>query len=539
DPGTTTITADAGSGITDSTTLTVTAAVLESINVTPTNPSIPDGRTRQFTATGTFSDSSTMNLTNSVTWSSGTTATATISNAAGTKGLATAVNPGTTTITADAGGGITDDATLTVTAAVLDSIEVTPISPFIQIGQTQQFTATGTFSDSSTMDLTDSVTWSSDTTATATISNAAGSEGLATSVATGTTTITADAGGGKTDNTTLTVTEQLKYLYVLNEFFNDISIFSINVNDPNGRLSSVGTVSNTASGASGIAITPDNAFAYVTPGLSNDAIRGYSIGIDGTLTPTAQGSLPVTDGLTSPVIHPDGNFLFVGGRTDVKTYSIDKTTGALSFSSSMEPDTGSLIEGIALSSDGSRLFIADDTFPATPQVRSASVNASTGALTLVDSLAVSNTPRRPAVHPSLGVIYSAITAASEVAVINVSAAGNLTDSGNPLATSAEPGLSAVSPDGKFFYYVRGTFGSSTVNSASINQASGLLTAVDSETLSSEGSDVIVRPDGEYIYVTDQGGGLLQIYSVNQTTGALTPRGSETLTSGVSGMGTTN
>jgi hypothetical protein len=56
-------------------------------------------------------------------------------------------------------------------------------------------TATGTFSDGTTQDLTMDVTWSSGTPGVATISNVAGSEGLATSVAIGTTTITATLDG--------------------------------------------------------------------------------------------------------------------------------------------------------------------------------------------------------------------------------------------------------------------------------------------------------------------------------------------------------
>ncbi len=43
--------------------LTVTAATLQSIAVTPANPSIAKGVTQQFTATGTYSDSSTANVT--------------------------------------------------------------------------------------------------------------------------------------------------------------------------------------------------------------------------------------------------------------------------------------------------------------------------------------------------------------------------------------------------------------------------------------------------------------------------------------------
>src|SRR6202020_1042329 len=116
---------------------------------------------------GTFSDGTTQNLTSSVTWSSGTTSIATI-NAAG---LATGAGIGTSTITATS-GVISGSTVLTVTAATLQSIAVTPANPSISKGATQQFTATGTFSDGTTQNLTSTVTWSSGTTSVATINAA-------------------------------------------------------------------------------------------------------------------------------------------------------------------------------------------------------------------------------------------------------------------------------------------------------------------------------------------------------------------------------
>src|SRR5205085_12362430 len=58
--------------------LTVTAATLVSIAVTPGNPSIAKGLTQAFIATGTYTDSSTLNITTSVNWTSSNTGIATI-----------------------------------------------------------------------------------------------------------------------------------------------------------------------------------------------------------------------------------------------------------------------------------------------------------------------------------------------------------------------------------------------------------------------------------------------------------------------------
>ncbi|GFE56828.1 DUF3443 family protein [Geobacter sp. AOG1] len=83
----------------------------------------------------------------------------------------------------------------------LVSIAITPSNPSIAVATTQQFTATGAYSDNTKQDLTASVTWSSSNTSVATI---VGTTGLATSVAIGSTTITA-ALGGISGTTTLTV----------------------------------------------------------------------------------------------------------------------------------------------------------------------------------------------------------------------------------------------------------------------------------------------------------------------------------------------
>src|SRR5208283_3696117 len=101
-------------------------------------------------------------------------------------------------------------ATLTFSSATLVSIAVTSTYPGIALGTTEQFRATGTFSDNSTQDITASVTWSSSATSVATISNAAGSNGQVTPVAAGTATITATSGSISgsatlTGSTTLTV----------------------------------------------------------------------------------------------------------------------------------------------------------------------------------------------------------------------------------------------------------------------------------------------------------------------------------------------
>lgn len=102
-------------------TVTNPAPVLLSIAVTPATPTVSAGSTQQFTATGTYSDNSTQDLTTSVTWSSSNTSVATISSPGG---LATAVAPGSSTITATL-GSISGSTVLTVPLSISEPVTVT------------------------------------------------------------------------------------------------------------------------------------------------------------------------------------------------------------------------------------------------------------------------------------------------------------------------------------------------------------------------------------------------------------------------------
>ncbi len=73
----------------------------------------------------------------------------------------------------------------------LVSISITPYSTTVVHGQTQQFIATGSYSNDSTADLTSSVAWSTSNALVSTISNTTGSQGLAAALVAGTVTISA------------------------------------------------------------------------------------------------------------------------------------------------------------------------------------------------------------------------------------------------------------------------------------------------------------------------------------------------------------
>jgi len=189
--GTCTITAT-GQGMAATTQLAIKSLTLQTITVTPGTASTNKGLTHQFTASGLFSDGTetipSQDITTLVSWSSSTTAVATIGAHSGT---ATGVSAGTTNITAQWNGVTSNTATLTVSNLALTSISITA-SGISRVGSPPvQLTAIATFEDNTTQDMTSQVTWSSQNPDIATVD----SSGLVTAVMAGHATFTATAGG--------------------------------------------------------------------------------------------------------------------------------------------------------------------------------------------------------------------------------------------------------------------------------------------------------------------------------------------------------
>jgi uncharacterized protein YjdB len=194
--GSVTVTATLGS-VSGTGHVTVTAPSLSSITITPAVFSIASGQSKQLSALGVYSDGSSQDVTSQVTWNSLSTAYATVDSS----GLVTGVSAGSSTITATI-GSTHGTAIATVSSALLTSIVITPATASIATGQSQSFTASGIFSDGSTTDITNSVTWNSSAASVATVDPS----GLATGVSAGAANISATSGSVTSSPAALTVT---------------------------------------------------------------------------------------------------------------------------------------------------------------------------------------------------------------------------------------------------------------------------------------------------------------------------------------------
>lgn len=181
-------------GVTGSVILGVKAAALVALSLTPVNPTLASGTRQQLVATGTFSDRTTQDLSSLVSWSSSDDTVVAVANTAGGRGLGAAGRKGAALVSASF-AGVSGTTRVTVTDASLVTIGVTPSSVTIAKDTRQQLVATGTYSDGTTQDLTAAVSWESSNREIASIATAAGSEGLATALARGSSMITATLDG--------------------------------------------------------------------------------------------------------------------------------------------------------------------------------------------------------------------------------------------------------------------------------------------------------------------------------------------------------
>lgn len=210
--GPATITAALGP-LSASTQVTVTSAALTALALTPATSTLPAGFDLQFTATGTFSDTSTRDVTDLVTWSTSDAAVAEVSNALSSRGLLSAMGLGACLVIATV-GAVTASVPLTVTSAVLLSLTVSAAVGSVARGLSAQFSAQGGYSDGSTQDLTEQVTWSSTEPTVVAVSNAAGTRGRATGLALGTALVRAQLGTDSGDAALEVTPAELRALMV-------------------------------------------------------------------------------------------------------------------------------------------------------------------------------------------------------------------------------------------------------------------------------------------------------------------------------------
>ena len=141
-------------GVTTSAQVTMAPAALLSLSISAPQTSLPLGESESLVVTGTYSDTTTGNLTHLVSWKITPPTAAKVD----VYGNLTGLSQGAVQISA-AYQGVSGSTQITVAPAALLSISVSVPQPSLPLGESEALVATGTYSDASQRNLTQSVTW--------------------------------------------------------------------------------------------------------------------------------------------------------------------------------------------------------------------------------------------------------------------------------------------------------------------------------------------------------------------------------------------
>ena len=296
--------------------------------------------------------------------------------------------------------------------------------------------------------------------------------------------------------------------------------------------------------AGSVTVDPSGKFAYVT---NSGDVYDYALtdGADGSVAmytiDATTGTLTYTTGgingncpgglclPSSMVVEPSGKFAYVangygGGFIgsvpyNIAMYTINATTGALT-------SVGTIAAGpdpLSLAVDPSGNFVYVTTQSATPGsaggVSIYAINATTGALTSNGTIAAGTDPVSIAVDAAGKFAYVANSGSKDVSMYTIDATTGALTSKGTVAAGTDPVSEAVDPTGKFAYAANS--GSNDVSMYTINSTTGSLTSIGTIATQSRPTSMAIHPSGMFVYVTNSGSNSVSMYSINGATGTLT------------------
>jgi uncharacterized repeat protein (TIGR01451 family) len=390
--------------------LTINAAVvtLQTITVTPANPTLGTNAKQNFFVTGTYSDGSSQNLTSAVTWASGTTSVATITPG----GVATGVLAGNSTITATL-GNVFGSTALTVSAngpyAYIGSVVSANCCLDVLSTSTNQVIATipitninepfGITPDQSRIYVADNV------------------GGIVNVIDTTTNTLmtTIPAGLGATE---VAITPNGQFGYVATFVGTSVPVFSVATN---ALVTSVPV----GFAPEWVTASPDGASIYVTPDLGNNVavINTSTNTVSSTFTVPQPAGQTSPSCLSSPVFNPTGTLVYFLQQPSCSTapatatglvnvFSLPGDTPVATISVGVNP-FGSIIDA-----NGSRLYVANHGSNSVPSNSVSVIDTATN--TVIATVAVGLRPNSLALTPDGTQLYVTNGGDSTLSIIQTS-----------------------------------------------------------------------------------------------------------------------
>jgi 6-phosphogluconolactonase (cycloisomerase 2 family) len=284
-----------------------------------------------------------------------------------------------------------------------------------------------------------------------------------------------------------------------------------------------------------VAVDPSNRFVYVTTKKATATNRGqiYVFSRDaqtGALSPIVGSPFSAALDLRSPVIDPQGRFLYVGepAAEMVYAFQLNSTTGAVQ----PLPDrnyfsAANNLDGVAMAPSKPFLYATaalyvSDADPDRGFVLTYAI-AGNGALTRVgDMTPAGRDTGIPAVHPNGRFLYAPNSESNDVSGYALDPATGAPTPliGSPFSAGAGTVALALSPSGSHLYAVNG--GESSVSAFSIDAATGALHPVG-PAVDAQGTTlgcIAVEPSGRFAFIAGNGSATLDAYAIDPNSGEL-------------------
>lgn len=342
-------------------------------------------------------------------------------------------------------------------------------------------------------------------------------------------------GGGGTSNA-----EQ--FAYVINAGDSEIRAYRINAD---GNLDPL--INTLASGLvpHHVNVDPQGKFVYVSNHDSN-FVSGYRLNADGSMVPiTALPGSPVTGSDPSEVqphssaLDQTRQFLYVvfghTGTSTLRAYSVNQTTGELTFIAGQSFPVGSHAHNIAISPNNQFVYVASE---GSGDVHAFSRDITTGALTSVGSIGSLSGASAVAVDNASRFAYVSYFNAVEVFSIGQNGALTRITPTSAFPTGNGPHAITMHPNGQFLYAAN--INSSTVNVFRVDNNTGALTEIQTPAPAT-GTDpnfVIVHPNGRWLYTADNVADVVSRFIINADGTLQTPPTTSSTGNGSNGIGTT-
>jgi YVTN family beta-propeller protein len=485
--GPVTITAAAAVGGAVGTATVTVAQAVDQIVVTPSVVALTTITTQQFAAEARDTLGNPFETPPTFLWSSSDEGVATIAQ----DGLATAVTDGNTTITASF-DGVDGTATLSV-ATTLDHIVVTPATATLNsVGDTQAFTAEARNSGDAALDPQPAFEWSSLDEDVATVDGT----GLATAVANGTATIRASAGGINGD-ASLTVSQTIDHIAFSpqpRDAYTDAPMYpavTVELQDANSHP--------VATATDNVTVAKGTGSGNLSGTLTQAAVAGVATFDDLEIDATGTGYTLTASGATFSTESDPFNVsqltLYVTNRGANSVSVLDGPDGT---SVATITDVGSQPFNVLVTPDRTKAYV-------TLNVGDSVAVIETASNTVTSRIAVGDQPRDLSLA-SDGILFVANGGSNSLSAIMIATNAVAPVSGFFDPLGVEAGL-----DG--FIWVTSHAASTTTDAVlRYNRSSG---SVD-QIIAFDGADnpweIVATPDGQHLYVTNQGSGTVKVIS---------------------------